>query len=266
MTSSYKITVNSRVFDVTVDDKKKVIDSSGYEKTLESILELSQKEFITHVVDLNRHQIIVGRNNLWVAAAMIGSYAALFNKFGCDVDILSSLGNLFSLAFVLAVIAFGLCLYGMPSRKGYAFVYKENWTEIKQKTYEQLKEGKKGIYLIYLDDLIKRTDEANMSNKETNSKRGKIFRITSWLLICSFLACFASGLIYVVNVNGESKCSGLTLNTENLVRCIMSDEENELTIADIPTPETPSESEGERMLLDSVQENPSNSAEVLNED
>jgi hypothetical protein len=82
MKESYKVVINEDKFDVTVENIKEVkIDYENYEKSLTNILEQAQKEFWTICIDFNRHQVIVGRNNLWVAVALIGAYVTLYTKF-----------------------------------------------------------------------------------------------------------------------------------------------------------------------------------------
>jgi hypothetical protein len=151
MKESYKVVINEDKFDVTIENINEVkFDYESYEKSLTNILEQAQKEFWTICVDFNRHQVIVGRNNLWVAVALIGAYIALYNKFHSPIDLLSIIGLIFCASFILAVIAFGLCLYGMPSRAGYIF---PNLPGLQYSAYQRLDSHANNSHIVYLTEV-----------------------------------------------------------------------------------------------------------------
>jgi hypothetical protein len=264
--------IDSKEYDVAIEEADKVdYDYDSYEKSLEDILEQAQKEFWSICIDFNRHQIIFGRNHLWVAVALTGSYAALYNRFHAAVDLTSILGLFFSLAFLLSIASFGLCLYGMPSRKGYGFPYKENWSELATKAHKRLEQKCENSYILHLTDAIKNTVQAIHSNKYTNSERGRIFRWSYRLLVASFLSCLLSGVVFMVTYNQKEECSSFTFNTKSFVRCIMSNEENSpkpVSKPTVPAPEKPvntTQQPGTRMLLDSAYQAIEGNQEILTE-
>jgi Fe-S cluster biosynthesis and repair protein YggX len=161
-------------------------DYKSYEKCLEKILESTQKDYWTQYIDINRHQVIVGRAYLWVAAALIGAYTAGYKQFG-QVFSNPIIFTLFLLAFLLSVVAFGICLYAMPARKGYQSVHEEGWGQFSHKAYNLLNEKKDNLYVEFLTYFISKFDNAHKYGFETNQKRAKLLRLTSWLLIISFV-------------------------------------------------------------------------------
>jgi hypothetical protein len=231
-------------------------DYGSYEKSLTNILDQIQKEFWAIAVDWNRHQVIVGKNNLWVAAALIGAYATLYNKFHDTIDLTSCVGLLFCMSFTMAVTAFGLCLYGMPSRKGYMLPC---WSKLTYDAYERLENKTDNSYVAYMTEMIKQTDELNKTNRSTNSKRSKIFRATSWLLIGSFFLCLLFGVLYLFDISRNQECQSLSINTKKYVRCIMNNEKSasnsqpeQTTKPNVPEPQKPTETSARQMHLDSA--------------
>jgi small-conductance mechanosensitive channel len=161
-------------------------DYKSYEKCLEKVLESTQKDYWAQYIDINRHQVIVGRAYLWVAAALIGAYTAGYNQFA------QAFSNpiiliLFLLAFSFSAVAFGICLYALPARKGYQSIHKKGWGEFSHGAYKLLSEKKDNLYVSFLTDFISKFDEAHKYGFETNQKRAKLLRLTSWLLIISFI-------------------------------------------------------------------------------
>ena len=130
--------------------------------------------------------MIVGRTYLWVAVALIGAYTAGYRQFA-QVFSNSIIFTLFLLAFFLSAVAFGICLYAIPARKGYQSVHKEGWGEFSHKAYNLLNEKKDNLYVDFLTDFISKFDDAHKYGIETNQKRAKLLRLTSWLLIISFV-------------------------------------------------------------------------------
>ena len=166
-------------------------DYQSYEKCLEQILKSTQRDYWAQYIDINRHQVAVGRTYLWVAAALIGAYAAGYQEF--EYFSLNALAFVvFILAFSLSVIAFGICLYAIPARKGYQSVHKEGWGEFSHVAYNLLCEKKENIYAVFLTDFISKFDIAHKYSSETNQKRAKFLRLTSWLLIISFILAITS--------------------------------------------------------------------------
>jgi hypothetical protein len=95
-------------------------DYEGYAKILEKTLDACQKDYWTQYIDINRHQINVAKTYLWVSAALLGAYAAGYDRFSEFIISSAVCGQVFfSLSFLVGVIAFGICLYAIPARKGY---------------------------------------------------------------------------------------------------------------------------------------------------
>lgn len=179
-----------------------------YEKLLEKILELSQRDYWTQYIDINSHQVSVGKTYLWVAAALLGSYMAVYQIFHQTIH-KTSIYILFLLisTVLLAVISFGICLYSIPARRGYHSIPEISWGEFSQKAYKLLSSKQSNSYIYLLTDLIDKTDAANVHNLKTNAKRAYLLRLTSWLLIASFiLALFSTmpiALAYNKSISNE---------------------------------------------------------------
>ena len=174
-------------------------DYEQYQKALSTILEQASKEYWSQHIDINRHQIIVGRTYLWVAAALLGAY---FTTYGFAQNNL--VGNatscliLFScIAVVLAAAAFGTCLYALPGRKGYLKIGK-SWRIFAGNAYRSLESESTSIYSESLTELIEKVDVAIEHGSKTNHTRAKMLRCTSWLLIGSFGSAIVAGSIYFI--------------------------------------------------------------------
>jgi len=213
--------IEGAVPDINLDDPNlKNRSYISYEKSLEKILDLSQKEYWTHYIDINRHQVIVGRNNLWVAVALIGALLALYKSQHEQVNAWSVLGILFLAAFFFVVVAFGICLYAMPARKGYSSVYRTSWADFSLLAYDQLERNEPNAYASFLSDLIEKIEAANENNIETNTARGKLFRITSWLLIAAFLLSTACTMTYAIERSNSGDCSLIFIQITDYMECI----------------------------------------------
>ncbi|MEJ2060630.1 MAG: hypothetical protein P8Y64_09115 [Gammaproteobacteria bacterium] len=112
-----------------MSENNKEYDYEGYAKSLEKVLDGVTKDYWTSYIDINRHQVAVGRTYLWVSAALVGIYAAGFKYF--NIEIISSfiLTVLGMLSLILAFLAFGICLYAIPARKGYKTIPIKGWGE-----------------------------------------------------------------------------------------------------------------------------------------
>jgi len=199
MKESYKITIDDNYFNVSIENMDEVnFDYKDYEKNLLIILEQVQKEFWTICIDFNRHQVIVGRNNLWVAAALIGAYAALYNQFNSCVELESFIGIFFCGSVLFAFSSFFLCLYGMPLRDGYAF---HSWSI--DESHNLLRDKENNSHIKYLTEIIQTTVKLNIKNRTRNSKRARVFRKTSYLLICSLSLCVIFSFLYILNIHAS---------------------------------------------------------------
>ena len=162
-------------------------DYDGYIKSLEKILSMTEKDYWTQYIDVNQHQVNVAKTYLWVAAALLGAYAALYTQY--KNVILSSGVYAISTAIISilsAVIAFGFCLYAIPAREGYKSIAEISWGEFSKLAYNLLSDKNKNLYITILTKLIDSTDSSTYYNVQTNTKRAKLLRITFWILIISF--------------------------------------------------------------------------------
>jgi hypothetical protein len=199
----------------------------GYEKALERILAISEKDYWTQYVDINRHQVNVAKTYLWVSAALLGAYSAIISKYGnylidtpCAI-LLAAFGG------ISAILAFGICLYAIPARTGYRAIPEKSWGEFTAASSEFLKKKEKNIYIKLLTDLNNKIDKANHHNLSTNRKRALLLRKTSWVLIASFVFALLAGTTSSLSV---------LINSENLEKETVMTEENEPTNQ---APETP---------------------------
>ena len=160
-------------------------DYKSYEKCLEKILESAQKDYWTEYVDINKHQVSVGKTYLWVSVALITAYTASFNIFHSFLLKPFPL-TIFVLSSLLAIIAFGICLYAFPTRKDYYKVYLKGWGEYSQSAHELLSNKEENLYIYFLTNFINQFDIADYHNHKANAQRATLLRLTSWVLIISF--------------------------------------------------------------------------------
>jgi hypothetical protein len=177
-----------------MSENKKEYDYEGYAKSLEKVLDGVTKDYWTSYVDINRHQVAVGRTYLWVSAALIGVYTAGFEYFKTEIISNSMLAALGILTLILAFLAFGICLYAIPARKGYKTIPIKGWGEFSHEAYRLLNDKSEALYPTFLGDLISKIDTAFAFNFRTNQKRALLLRITSWLLIASFCTAVSAAL------------------------------------------------------------------------
>jgi len=161
---------------------------------------------------------------LWVSAALIGAYTAGYQKFE---QLLSSpiVFTIFIASFSFSAIAFGICLYAIPARKGYQSVHKEGWGEFSHKAYNLVCEKNENIYAAFLTDFISKFDVAHRYSFETNQKRAKLLRLTSWFLMVSFIlaiiglatigASYKNSNLIKENIMSESNNSSSESGAEN---------------------------------------------------
>ena len=223
-------------------------DYQSYDKCLEKILESTQKDYWAQYIDINRHQVNVGRTYLWVSAALIGAYTAGYQKFE---QLLSSpiVFTIFIASFSFSAIAFGICLYAIPARKGYQSVHKEGWGEFSHKAYNLVCEKNENIYAAFLTDFISKFDVAHRYSFETNQKRAKLLRLTSWFLMVSFIlaiiglatigASYKNSNLIKENIMSESNNSSSGSGAENTPASTSSGSGAESTPASTDKPNVP---------------------------
>lgn len=203
-------------------------DYDGYTKSLEKIYEGAIKDYWTSYVDINRHQVNVGKTYLWVAVALIGLYIAALDKYGAVIISKSCLIVVGGMAFTLSCFALGICLYAIPARKGYKPIPEKGWGEFSHEVYQHIKNNDQHIYAKFLTSHIGRIDHAWAHNFKTNLSRALLLRITSWLLIVSFiLAMFVSSVVVIEKVIIQPKPTG---------KITMANESNESQVDSTPSP------------------------------
>jgi len=184
-----------------IEPETKDPDYDGYSKSLEKILDGVTKDYWVSYVDVNRHQVNIAKTYLWVSAAQLGVYAAAYKEFHSEIFGHSCFLVIGILAFSSCCIAFGICLYAIPSRKGYKLIPDIGWGEFSQEAYSYLDEGNARVYASLLTSLIAKIDNALQHNFHTNQVRASILRYTSWFLIFSFiLAVFLAASLSVDNL------------------------------------------------------------------
>ncbi|ERJ19975.1 hypothetical protein SSPSH_000839 [Salinisphaera shabanensis E1L3A] len=181
------------------DEKKPYYDYEQYSASLSNILDEASKEYWSQHIDINRHQIMVARTYLWVAAALLGAFFTSYSFIYSNVE--TSPGPCSILLFVLSVLlsaaAFGLCLYALPGRRGYLKIG-PGWRILAHDAYKSLKDECETIHANTLTSLIEEIDRAVDYGSNTNLKRAKLLRFVSWLLIGSFVvACFSCSIYFI---------------------------------------------------------------------
>ena len=201
---------------MTVQRQDKVFDYDGYAKSLEVVHEGLSRDYWASILDINRHQVGVGRTYLWVSAALLGGYSAVLEQYQSLIITEAYLVVLFGISYVVAALAFGICLYAIPARKGYRSIPEKGWGEFSAKAYKHLKDGSDQVYAAFLTDHISTVDHAYAHNARTNKDRAGLLRLTSWLLIVSFSVALFSVSVLTTQ----------TLLNHSPKEIIMSEEEN----------------------------------------
>ncbi len=216
-------------------------DYDAYSKSLEKILEQVGKDFWSHHLDLNKHQVGVAKTYLWVAAALVGGYFTAFTKIQektIPPTCLTCIANLLLiLSFLLALIAFGFCLYSIPNRKGYKMPYDRGWGEYSGQAHKLLTDSQTNkeirTYPFFLQNFITDIEAAAASNFESTYNRAKQLRLVSWLLICSFVISVPGFAIYY------SKYFTYPLNFKEATQMDSSTPKDGPPVSQVPSQTTP---------------------------
>lgn len=178
-------------------------DYPGYAASLKTVAEGVLKDYSIGVVDINRHQLNVARTYLWVAAAQLGAYTAAFDRYhklisGSDFAIWFSL-----VSATFAALAFGVCLYAIPPRKGYRSIPDSGWGQFSRDAHGILKSLNPTVEATFLTGYIAKVDSAYAHNLKTNRSRARMLRRASWLLIASF----SFALLTAATIAAKAYCS-----------------------------------------------------------
>lgn len=133
-----------------------------------------------------------------MSVTLLGFYFLIFNEYN-EYILKDNCIIIFSIfSCLLGSLAFAICLYAIPARKGYHLIPKKGWGELSLEAYEYIRYNKPQIYAEFLTSHISKIDYAWAHNIETNKKRACLLRIVSWLLICSFLFAFIGFCVLIV--------------------------------------------------------------------
>lgn len=241
-------------------------DYEGYEKSLEAIRSEALHAYWTSFLDINVHQVNVGRTYLWVAAALVGAYVAALDRYEKLItgDYLSVIFGASS--FTLAAIAFGLCLWAIPARRGYRAIPSRGWGEFSLEAYSLLKNGEPNLYSQFLTNHISTIDHAFAHNFRTNKDRAKLLRATSWLLIASFAIAIVCGIIVLSkNTVALEPPKENTVSTED-PKSADPKPESEPADSELSVPEPPPPADIDGSDISTHSENPGEGTTFITED
>lgn len=184
------------------NEKSISYDSDGYSKSLDKLVAMSEKEYYVHLVDINRHQVVVARTLLWLAVILIGFDIAIIEwayskttKLPDLVPILTPCYFFVISSIVIGVIAFAFSAIAIPAFGGYKPLYQNSWADYSNSAYEKLLSGQDSIYMNTLNDLLTNLDTACAKGNTTNASRGLKLRISSILTI---LSATLTGLGFII--------------------------------------------------------------------
>jgi len=181
-------------------------DNEGYQKSLERLVLMSEKEYYTHLIDINRHQVAVARILLWLSVVLVGFDVALIEWTYRTVEsspdvipLLTSCYIAFVVSIVSGVLAFSLSAYAIPAFGGYQPLYEKSWAEYAQRAYKNLADCHDSIYEATLTELLTRADEACIVGNETNGKRGLMLRYASIAMLTSSVLLALGFIVFSYN-------------------------------------------------------------------
>ena len=182
------------------------LDFDGYQKVLERLVLMSEKEYYTQIVDMNRHQVSVARILAWLAVVLAGFNVALFDwvysksvVFDNQMLILVACFLPLSLAIVASALAFISAILAIPAIGDYDILYSESWAEHLITAHNSFKKESTTVYEIVLTDLIARLDSACSRGAMTNGKRGAYLRASSYATITSSVLIALGFLVFAFN-------------------------------------------------------------------
>jgi hypothetical protein len=167
-------------------------DGDGYEKSLEKLVTMSEKEYYVHLVDINRHQVIVAKTLLWLTVVIIG-FNVTFMEWSYTkslslpdlIPVLTPSYFFIIISIISCVIGFACSAMAIPAFGGYKPLYDESWAEHSGEAYKNMDEGNDSVYSNTLNKLLTTLDQACALGNETNGARGVKLRISSILTIVS---------------------------------------------------------------------------------
>lgn len=222
-------------------------DYDGYAKSLEAIRDGVLRDYWAGILDINRHQLNVGRTYLWVAAALVGAYGAAFDRYHAFL-LESRCAVVFGgISGLLAAIAFGVCLYAIPARKGYRAIPEKGWGEFSAEAYKLLKTSRPQVYSSFLSGHIAKIDYAYAHNFRTNRSRARILRVTSWLMIASFVLAIVTTVLTMVQATIQIPTEETTMSKATTPSDPAPDPAPAEPQVDVPEPPPPADIGGSDM-------------------
>lgn len=215
-------------------------DYESYEKGLKVIIDLSEKDYWNQYTNINAYQVSVAKTYLWISAALLGAFVAAYDRYSSFILSSGFTLLLALISIITVVLAFGICIYAIPARKGYQAIPKESWGEFSQANHNNLCDRKSNSYAYLLSNLVDRIDAATYYNIQTNQERAKLLRITSWVLIASFtfavVTAITASLNHYVELNSTQSLEVPMTNQNSN----SADNQSQPTSGpDVPTPAGP---------------------------
>lgn len=181
-------------------------DNEGYQKSLDKLVTMAEKEYYVHLVDINRHQVIVSRILLWLLVVALGFNFAFIDwvssKIPDNAEYFSTRVSTYLfilLSIVTGCCAFAFSLFSIPAFGGYGKVYKESWAEFAEPAYENWEKGEEIVYENTLNSILINLDQACYKGAETNYKRGIKLRVSTILTIASYVMSIIAFIIFSFN-------------------------------------------------------------------
>ncbi|EKO5192361.1 hypothetical protein P0J08_004270 [Vibrio vulnificus] len=214
-------------------------DYESYEKGLKLVVDLAEKDYWNQYTNINAYQVSVAKTYLWISAALLGAFVAAYDRY--SVFVLSSGFTLLLalISIVSVVIAFGICIYAIPARKGYRAIPDISWGEFSKQSHTYLCEKQSNAYAYLLSGVVDKIDAATVHNIQTNQERAKLLRITSWVLIASFSFAVVTAMTASLNHYIELKTiqkKEVPMTEQNTTN---SSTQTQTSAPDVPTPAGP---------------------------
>lgn len=177
-------------------------DNEGYSRSLDKLVSMSEKEYYVHLVDINRHQVIVAKTLIWLSIVIIGSDVAVMEwAYSKSVNLPNLLPILtpcyifIVLSILTGVVSFGFAVFAIPAFGGYKPLYDKSWAEYAAHAYEHFDKGSDSVYEITLNKLLTNLDLACSIGNETNASRGLKLRAAS---IGSIVSAFFAAIGFII--------------------------------------------------------------------
>lgn len=181
-------------------------DLEGYNKSLDKLVTMAEKEYYANLVDINRHQVSVARTLLWLAVVILG-FDVSFIEWSFEktktiheaIPFLTGCYIFVCLSVFCSIISFSFAVFAIPAFGGYAPLYKKSWSEYAQPAYEKLQAAEDSIFANTLNEILTNLDAACIKGSETNASRGFKLRISSIFSVIAIVLVFIGLLVFSIN-------------------------------------------------------------------